>query len=65
MYFTDQPEDPFLPKLGLNFHISGLENGIDLKLGPVIGIDDRSLLSKFQRNRTGGCLESDFGWTGP
>ena len=42
---------PFLPKFALRFYISGLENAIDLKFWPVVGIGNTSLLSKFQRNR--------------
>ena len=41
------PNLPFWPKLALNFYISGLEKAIDLKFGPVVGINNRSLLSKF------------------
>ena len=54
------PNFPFLPKLVLNFYISGLKKkAIDLKFGPVVGIDNRSLLWKFQPDRTSGYAEGE------
>ena len=54
---------PFCPILGPNFYISGLKQAIDLNFGPKTGIDNRSLLSKFERNRKSSCTESEqFRW---
>ena len=50
---------PFLPKFALDFYISGLENAIDLRFQPVLGIGNNGLLSKFQRNRISGYAESE------
>ena len=60
VYFTDRPKLPFLAKLALDFNISGLENAINLKFWPVLGIDNTSLLWKFQRNRINGYAESEY-----
>ena len=56
------PKLPFLPKLALDIYISGLEYAIDLKFWPVLGIDNTTLLSKFQRNRTSGYAENEYFW---
>ena len=62
VYFTDRPEITLLTllsKLALIFYISDLENGIDLKFGPGLDIDNLRLHAKFQVDPTTCCPESE------
>ena len=45
--YVSGPKSPFLPKLALDIQISGLENAIDLKFWPVLGIDNTACCQNF------------------